>query len=76
MGNPIKDLLYTRNNKSLDIARVSCFLAVLGFIGLSIADFVFQLKFDPMLYGTGFAAMAGGSAGWMHFRAKAENDDA
>jgi hypothetical protein len=76
VSNPVKDLLYTKNNKHLDIARVTCFLGGLTFFGLSIADFVFQLQFDPMLYGTGFAAFAGGSAGWMHFRAKAEQDDA
>ena len=69
-----KDLLFTRDHKPLDIARLTCFLGGLTFFGLAIADFVFRLEFDPMLYGTGFAAFAGGSAGWMHFRSKAEGE--
>lgn len=69
---PVKDLLYTKGNKALDIARVVCMMGGFTFFGLSIADFVFQREFDPMLFGTGFAAFAGGAAGWMHFRSKAE----
>jgi len=80
---PVKDLLYTKGNKALDIARVTCFLGGLTFFGLSIADFTIRAiialengeavtLFDPVLWGGGFAGFAGGAAGWMHFRAKTE----
>lgn len=66
----VKDLLYTRNNRSLDIARVTCLTGGLTLFGLTIAKFVMTREFSPIEFGTAFAAFAGGAAGWMHFRDK------
>jgi hypothetical protein len=72
----IKDLLYTKGNAALDIARVSSFVSILAFWGGVL--WVIHLKgvFDPLQVGTGCAAIMGGAAGWMHFRNKAEGGDA
>lgn len=70
----LKDLLYTKGNQALDIARVTCLAGGFTLFGLTIAKFVMTREFDPIEFGTAFAAFAGGAAGWMHFRAKQESE--
>jgi hypothetical protein len=66
-----KDLLYTKDNQALDIARAASALLVLVFLGLAIWN---HDKFDPVSYGTGGAAMFAGCAGWIFARQKYEHE--
>ena len=71
----IKDLLYNKNNKALDIARFSAFISVLSFWGGVFYSIYAGGEFDPMNVGTGVAAIFAGSAGWIYYRQKQEADD-
>lgn len=75
-GNPIKDLLYTRNNVSLDIARLSSLISVLCYWGGVLTALIRTDAFDPIAVGTGCAAIFAGCAGWVHFRQKHETGKA
>lgn len=72
----IKDLFYTKGNKSLDISRVSvgfsvlCFWAACGMQVYQDPD-----KFDPMAVGGGIAALFGGGAAWIYARQKYEKEE-
>lgn len=73
MGNPVKDLLYTGDNKNLDIARFSAMLSVIGYLtvsGVSIAQGLWT--FDPLQWGSGWAAICGGNAAWIFARQRYE----
>lgn len=68
----LKDLLYSKGNVSLDIARLCSVVSVVSFwIGvfwvLGRGD-----GFEPVAVGTGCAAIFAGCAGWIHFRQKQE----
>lgn len=68
----LKDLLYTRNNVSLDIARLSSFLSVLAFWGGVLWSIARDGPFNPIEVGTGCAAIFAGAAGWIHMRQRQE----
>lgn len=69
----IKDLVFTRNNVSLDIARLCSLLSVIGFwIGV-FWDIAANGRFDPVQTGTGCAALFAGAAAWIHFRQRHES---
>lgn len=68
----LKDLLYTRNNLSLDISRLCALVSVLLFwvgVGWKLAA---QGDFDPVETGGGVAAIFAASAAWIHFRQRHE----
>lgn len=68
----LKDLLYTKGNEALDIARLCSIASVISFwVGVfwSLAK---GGGFDPVAVGTGCAAVFAGCAGWIHFRQKHE----
>jgi hypothetical protein len=68
----LKDLLYTRNNLSLDIARLSSFVSVVAFWAGVFWSLHRTGAFDPVAVGGGCAAIFAGAAGWIHFRQKHE----
>lgn len=68
----LKDLLYTRNNVSLDIARLSAAVSVGSFWGCVVWAIHRGGAFDPVATGTGCAAIFAGAAGWIHMRQKQE----
>lgn len=74
----IKDLLFTRGNASLDIARFSSFLSILAFWGGVFWLLALKGEFSPIEAGGGCATIMAGAAGWIHFRQKQEaaNTDA
>lgn len=68
----LKDLLFTRNNASLDIARLSAAVSVVAFWA-AVGWTVYRTgQFDPVQVGTGCAAIFAASAAWIHFRQKHE----
>lgn len=69
----LKDLLYTRDNKALDISRLCSLLSVICFWGgVGWTTYRLPESFDPVEIGTGCAAIFAGAAGWIHFRQKHE----
>ena len=70
--NILKDLLFAKGNKYLDIARFSSVLAVLTYLGLSITEVVLNRSFDHGSFGIGLAAVFGACGGWVHWRKKQE----
>lgn len=72
----LKDLLYTRNNVSLDIARLCSLISVVAYWGGVITALVRTGAFDPLAVGSGCAAVMAGCAGWVHFRQKHETGKA
>lgn len=66
-----KDLLYSKNNQFLDIARVSAAVSVLAFWGCVIT-MVVKGEFDPIAVGGGCAAIFTGAGGWIYARQKQE----
>lgn len=64
----LKDLLYTKGNTALDVARVS----ILGSVICYWAGVYVVPGFNPLEVGGGIAALFGGAAGWLHFRQKQE----
>lgn len=71
----LKDLLYTKGNTNLDIARVSILFSILCFWGGVLTLVVDKGEFDPLAVGGGIAAIFTGAAGWLHFRQKQEGSD-
>lgn len=69
----IKDLLYNRGNSSLDIARLSAFLGVLGFLGGTGYSIHLGGVFEPTAWGTGWAALCAGNAAWIYARQTQEH---
>ncbi|MEP9402054.1 hypothetical protein [Sphingomonas sp. VNH70] len=72
MGTLLKDLLYTRNNVSLDISRLSALLSVVLFWIGTGWKLVVHGDFDPIATGGGIAAIFAASAAWIHFRQRHE----
>lgn len=70
----LKDLLYTKNNGALDIARLSSFISILAFWGGVFWLLALKGEFSPTEAGAGCAAIMAGAAGWIHFRQKQENN--
>ena len=68
----VKDLLYTRDNKHLDVARLSALLGVLGFLGATAYSLHLGGKWEPTVWGTGWAALCAGNAGWIYARQQQE----
>lgn len=68
----IKDLLYSKGNSFLDIARLSAAASVLAFWGMVIWHHARTGEWDPVTAGTGIAAIFAGGAGWIHLRQKQE----
>ncbi len=71
----LKDLVFTRNNVSLDIARLSSLLGVLTFLGASIWQAWVSRAFDPVTFGTGWTALCAGCGGWIYARQKYEGGE-
>jgi hypothetical protein len=71
----VKDLLYTKGNAALDIARLSAFVSVICFWGGVFWSLARGGEFEPVAVGTGCAAIFAGAAGWIHFRQKQEGSD-
>lgn len=69
----IKDLLYNRANAHLDIARLSAFLGVIGFLAATGYSIYLGGAFEPTAWGTGWAALCGGNAAWIYARQQHEN---
>lgn len=70
----LKDLLYNRDNKALDISRMSSFLGVLTYLGASIWHVVQNVTFDPIAFGGGWTALCAGCGGWIYARQKYEKE--
>lgn len=49
----LKDSLTGIDNETFSGPKVAGMLVVLSFLGLSVADFVMNKKFDPTAFGTG-----------------------
>lgn len=71
----LKDLLYSKGNEALDIARFSSFLSIISFWGGVFWLLHIKHEFDPVAVGGGCAAIMAGAAGWIHFRQKQEGGD-
>lgn len=68
-----KDLLYDRDNKHLDIARLSALLSVVAYIvGTGYALVTGMWEFDPAQWGIGWATTCGGNAAWIYARQRYE----
>lgn len=65
----LKDLLYTEDNKNLDISRFCSMVANLAYWVVAGYN-IFESKqpIDLLQLGTGWAAIAGGSAAWIFAR--------
>lgn len=68
----IKDLLTVANGNDYDIGRVMAALGMVTFIGLSIADFCYTHKFDPLAWGTGFGLLVTGAGAALMLKHKTE----
>lgn len=49
----LRDSLTGMDNETFSGPKVAGFLVVLSFLGLAIADFAMNKKFDPQAFGTG-----------------------
>lgn len=72
MKTLLKDLLFTRYNVSLDIARLCALLSVIAFWACVIWALAARGEFDPVAVGGGCAAIFAAAAGWIHFRQRNE----
>ena len=68
----LKDLLYTKGNVSLDIARLASLLSVIAFWGGTLWQLYTKGQFNPTETGAGCAAIMAGAAGWIYARQKQE----
>lgn len=68
----IKDLLYTKGNLALDIARFSALFSVLSFWGCIFYRLYLTGQFSPTETGVGITTIMGGAAGWIYARQKYE----
>lgn len=71
----LKDLIYNKGNKALDISRLSALLGVIGFLGATGYSLYIGGEWEPTAWGAGWAAMCGGSAAWIYARQRHENTD-
>jgi len=71
----IKDLLYSKDNGALEIARLSSFLAVLTFLGATVMFVYKGGDLDFTEWGAGWAAMTAGSAAWIFARQRYEKGE-
>lgn len=69
----LKDLLFTKGNKSLEIARVSTALSLVTYWAGVLAA---RIPGDALAVGGGCAAIMGGGAAWIHWRQKHEDGEA
>ena len=69
----IKDLLYTKGNGALDIARLSSFISIVAFWAGIFWLLKLKGEFSPTEAGVGCASIMAGAAGWIHFRQKQEH---
>lgn len=70
----LKDLLYSRGNESLDIARLSAALATIAYwVGVFVHQHMTG-KFDPIEVGTGWGLVAAGNGGWIFARQAKEGE--
>jgi len=74
--NLLKDLLYNKDNSALDISRLSSALGVLTYLGSTGWHTYANASFDPVAFGTGWAAVCAGCAGWIYARQKFETGKA
>lgn len=65
----IKDLLYTEDNLNLEISKVCCLVANLGYWAV-VTYGIYKSGASPDLtnLGLGWASVAGGSAAWLTAR--------
>lgn len=72
----VKDLLFSKGNKYLDVARFSAFFSVCLFWGgVYWSLYLNKDSFDPTAVGIGCASIFAGAAGWIYYREKKENGD-
>jgi hypothetical protein len=67
-------MLSGKDNSTVDVARVSMLLLVLGFIGLAAADLYHGGKWDPQSYGIAAGALLAGGGAGIGMKAKTEPD--
>lgn len=65
----IKDCSTVANGEDFDVGRILGTAGVLTYLGLCIVNWA---KFDPVLYGTGFAAAIAGMAAALAIQHKTE----
>ena len=70
----LKDLLYTKGNESLDIARLSSLIAVVSYWTGVFVHMGNGGGFDPVEVGAGWAAVAGGGGAWIFARQTKEDN--
>jgi len=68
----IKDLLYTKGNAALDIARVCSLISVISFW---VGVFTGRITGDALTVGGGIAAIFGGAAAWIYARQEQEGTE-
>jgi hypothetical protein len=68
----LKDLLYTKNNAALDIARLSSCVSIIAFWSGVFWLLYLKGEFSPTETGAGCAAIMAGAAGWIYARQKQE----
>ena len=71
----LKDLLYTKGNNALDIARLASLFSVLAFWGGVFWLLYVKGDFSPTETGAGCAAIMAGAAGWIYARQKQEGSN-
>ena len=59
----LRDISTDIDGKTFCYARCTGHLAVISYIGLAISDFVATHQFNPVAFGTGFAALIGSVGG-------------
>jgi hypothetical protein len=69
----IKDLLFNKDNQSLDIARLSAAIVTVFFVGLATAKFVNNRDIDLVEFATAWGLICAGSGGWIYLRQQQEN---
>jgi hypothetical protein len=74
--NLLKDLLYTKGNLALDIARTSAMLGVLTFLGLVLWQKWTGEHVDLIAFGTGWGLLCSGNAAWIYARQTKETPPA
>lgn len=71
----VKDLLYNKANRHLDIARLSALLGVIGFLAATGYSIYQGGEFEPTAWGAGWAALCGGNAAWIYARQQKETGE-
>lgn len=63
IGKVLKDISTGIDGKTFCYARCTGHLAVVSYVGLAISDFIITHSFNPVAFGTGFAALIGSVGG-------------